>query len=247
MRTFLIPIMVCFSLLTAEVVSGENRLLQGSIVEESGKPVPGAELFVYDSQKTRRPADYISPKTTSDGRFSIPLPEGKYWVIARLRHGDKYGPLLLGDLHSGEPLALDLAQPLQNVTLTVTDIRESSRAKEKRQSEMPTLSGRILDQSGLPVAAAAVCAWREPVTERLPDLVSAWTETEGEYTLYLLPGRYSVSAATSFPPPAADLHLVPLTVAEGQKTVALNLLLINSKVSSSGGVNGASATSPQAD
>jgi hypothetical protein len=232
MRALLVLIILTLSLMTAGVALAENRLLQGTVLDESGKPVAGVELFVYDSSKTKRPADFISPKTGPDGKYSLTVPVGRYWVIARLRHGDKFGPLVPGDLHSGEPLEIDLAEPLPDVTFTVADIRDSARAKEKRRSDMVTLSGRILDEAGMPVLSSAVCVWRDPVTERFPDMVSAWTEADGVYTLYLPAGRYSLSAATAFPPPAGDRRLVPITLQDGQKMVALNLLGTNMKDSS---------------
>ncbi len=247
MRTLYVSIIVFFSILIAGFALAENRLLQGTVLDETGKPVAGAELFVYDSLKTKRPADFISPKTGPDGKFSMNVPVGKYWVIARLRQGEKFGPLLSGGLHSGEPLEIDLTEALQNVNFTVGDIRDLARAKEKRRSDMVSLSGRILDQAGMPVVSATVCVWREPLTDRLPDIVSAWTEAGGDYTLYLPPGRYSIAAATSFPPLAAERRMVPLTLPDGQKMVALNLQVIKMDDSSKGLSDGAAGDVPLAD
>jgi hypothetical protein len=219
----MVSIILVLSALLSSVAFAENRLLQGVILDESGKPVSGAELFLYDSIKIKRPADFISPKTGSDGKFVFNVPSGKYWGVARVRHGDKFGPLLSGDLHSGEPLEMDLAESRQDFTFTVADIRDLARAKEKVRSDMAVLSGKVLDQSGKPVSSAAVFVWRDPVTERLPDMVSAWTEAGGDYSLLLLPGVYSVTADAVFPPAVAGRRIVPVTVIEGKKVVALNL------------------------
>src|SRR6185369_3419698 len=74
----------------------ETFVLTGRIVNIDAKPVSGAEVFVYDSAAIRRPADFISARTGSDGRFSLTLPRQKFWVVARVRSGDKFGPLLPG-------------------------------------------------------------------------------------------------------------------------------------------------------
>lgn len=211
--------------MTGELLA-ETRQLQGVIVEESGKPVAGAELFLYGSNNTRRPADYISPKTGADGRFVMKVPSGAYWGVARLRHSDKYGPLLSGDLHSGEPVEIDLSSGQREVSFTVSDIREMSRAKEKRRSDITRVQGRVDDQHGRPVASATVYLWREPYGDRLPDVMSSWTGSGGEYYLYLPSGRYSALASTSFPPLISEGRMVKMTIEEGQKSVALNLQVI---------------------
>lgn len=228
MRLNIFWVMLSLVVMFSAPASAETAQLQGVIFDESRKPVAGAELYVYDSLKIRRPADFISPKTGADGRFSMHLPLGKYWAVARVRHGEKYGPLLSGDLHSGEPIELDMAQSRQVVDFVVSDIRDLAQAKEKKRGEMQTLSGRVLDQSGKPVAAATVSAWREPATDRFPDVVSAWTEKDGSYLLFISPGRYFVTAATSFPPPVAERRLFPVTVEEGVKKVALDIKIFQS-------------------
>ncbi len=227
------------SILLSNIAIAENLLLQGVILNEAREPVSGAELFVYGSKNIKMQADFISPKTGSDGKFRLYVPSGKYWGVARVRHGEKFGPLLSGDLHSGEPMEINLAESSQDISFTVVDIRDLARAKEKTRSDRVVLSGRVLDQSGLPVSSAAVFAWRGPATERLPDIISAWTEVEGEYLIHLTPGSYSVTAATSFPPTFSGGRLLPVTVTDVQKNVTLNLQLIkieSDSMTGSGGV-----------
>lgn len=202
---------------------GEVRLLQGTILDKDGRPVAGGELFVYDSISTKRPADFISAKTGSNGRFSMRLPARKYWGVARVRHGEKFGPLLPGDLHSGDPQELDLTVADQEMTFTVLDIRELARSSEKTRSDMARLVGRIVDRKGLPVSGAYVCAWRESMTNRLPDAVSGWTDGGGEYVIFLPAGRYVVGVAVAFPPLVAEKSLVPLSIPEGEKKIAFDI------------------------
>ena len=202
---------------------GEEILLRGSIVDTAGHPVTGAELFVYDSAKTKRQADFISPRTGVDGKFSLKLPAGQYWVVARVRQGDKYGPLLPGDLHSGEPQEVDLSAKSGDLILTVADIRDLTRSKEKSSSVVSRLSGRVIDKNGKPLEGYYVCAWRPPLTDRLPDLISGWTDRSGEYLLFMPPGEYRISAAAAFPPSMDSSPPASVTLPAGEKKVAFDI------------------------
>lgn len=215
----------------------ETVQLQGAIRDESGKPVAGAELFLYDSENTRRPADYISRRTGTDGRFSMKIPSGHYWSVARLRHSDIFGPLRPGDLHSGEPREIDTAEGPGEIVFTVADIRELSRTKEKKHGALSRIGGKVLDHSGVPVAAATVYVWIEPLSERLPDAMSSWTEADGEYSLYLLPGSYQCMASTAFPPTGTGRRMLKLTIAENRKDVQLNLPVTATESTSTGGAH----------
>lgn len=166
-----------------------------------GKPVAGAELFVYDSSAIRRPADFISARTAGDGVFRLVLPHRKYWAVARVRRGDKFGPLLPGDRHSGEPLILepDGANEVQQ-DFTVVDIREAVRQKQKIRADFLPVTGRLVDQNNKPVQNAYVFAIMDRSVRGVPEYISAWTGESGDYTLYLPPGRYFVGGSGVFPP-----------------------------------------------
>lgn len=213
---------IIIAIFGAGPVHAGQILLQGRIVDTQERPVSGAELFVYDSSKTRRQADFISPRTGADGKFSLKLPAGQYWVVARVRQGEKYGPLLPGDLHSGEPQEIDLSAEVKDLTLKVADIRELNRAKEKTSSAIARLTGRITDRNGRPLEGFYVCAWRSPISDRLPDLFSGWTDSTGEYQLFLPPGEYRLLTTALSPPPTAAGNFSSVTVHANEKSVAYN-------------------------
>ena len=179
----------------------DTRMLNAEVADISGKPVPGAELYLYRTPETRRPADFISRKTGADGRVAVPLPGGKYWVTARVRQGAAVGPLSPGDLHSGMPLEIDLEGGDFDVLFTVADPRVLARGGDPVRGDMVRVTGRIVTPAGTPVPGAYAGVWRNPATDRLPDAVSPWTECDGTFTIYLFPGEYSVSAEPAFPPP----------------------------------------------
>jgi len=204
----------------------ETFVLTGRIVNIDAKPVSGAEVFVYDSAAIRRPADFISARTGSDGRFSLTLPRQKFWVVARVRSGDKFGPLLPGDRHSGEPLILE---PDETGTLqqdfTVVDIREAVRQKQKVRSDFLSVNGRVVDQNGKPLRDAYVFAHPELVVPGIPEYISAWSDESGAYTLYLPAGRFYLGANTTFPPPQGSNASRELVVETGKNEVAIDVKL----------------------
>ena len=204
--------------------AGGMFVLRGTVLDTAGKGVEGAEVFVYDSPNTRRPADFIAPKSDRTGHYSLTLPPGKYWVVARVRSGEKYGPLLLGNRHSGEPVEIE-APTDQGVEqdFTVADIRDMAQKKLKSTDDYVKVSGRVLDGAGAPVAQAYVLVHRARVIEQLPDYVSAWTDESGRYTLYLPPGDYFIGLATSFPPGRTVTPGKVLTVAPGKIDIAIDV------------------------
>ncbi|HEY3309015.1 MAG TPA: hypothetical protein VGJ93_11220 [Desulfuromonadaceae bacterium] len=186
----------------ANAATDETVVVTGQISDIDGKPVAGAELFVYDSEIIRRPADFISPRTGKDGRYRLILQRRNYWAVARVRSGDKFGPLLPGDRHSGEPQILetqDSAELQQN--FIVVDIREAVRQKQKVRSDYQKISGRITSKKGSALPERYVFAGQDPTVHGLPEYISAWSDAGGGFTLYLPPGHYYLGISDHFPPP----------------------------------------------
>jgi len=178
-----------------------NFVMKGRILDVGGNPVEGGEIFVYDTPRTRRPADFISPKSGRDGLYRLEIPAGTYWVVARVRNGAKYGPLITGGRHSGEALEIEAAAGEEMaLDFTVADVREMARSLRKAEDDFRNLSGRILDRDGKPVRGAYAFARGEKNDHRLPDFISPWSDTDGRYSLRLPAGRYRLGAATAYPP-----------------------------------------------
>ncbi|ABB30803.1 hypothetical protein GeomeDRAFT_0877 [Geobacter metallireducens RCH3] len=199
-------------------------LLRGRVADIDGKPLAGAKLFVYDSANVRRPATFISPPSAADGTVVVTVPPGTYWVVARLKKDDSYGPLMPGEKHSGEPVVVDLTAEAEAAQeFTVADIRDLGRKHRAIATESVRLSGRVLDGEGKPVANAYVFASATRDGGRIPDYLSAWTGADGGYTLMIPAGRtYYVGSATRFPMSAwhPSTEVVP---AAGKTEVALDV------------------------
>jgi hypothetical protein len=201
--TFIFSVSSASNLFPATAAAEEKSILKGKVIDTEEKPVEGAEIYIYNSPDVKRPAEFISPKTDKEGHFQVVLPVGKYWAVARLRRGEKYGPLMPGDKHSGDPVEIELSSNKEfEKDFIVADIRESIRAKQKIREDYFKIKGRILDKDGSPVKMVYAIANKSKVItgKPIPDYVSTWTDEEGHYTLYLPKGKYYIGYATKFPP-----------------------------------------------
>lgn len=200
MRLFLSSLLLAAAVLP--VRAAEIATIRTRVLDVAGKPVAGAKVFVYDSADTRRPADFISPMSDPEGRAVLQVPPGRYWAVARLKRDGTFGPLMPGDRHSGEPAALEPAAGDElGIEFVVADIRDVGRKKQTVTAESLVLRGRIVDREGAPVAKAYVFARRSKEGGVVPEFLSAWSDSAGNYTLYLpVGGRYFLDAATKFPP-----------------------------------------------
>jgi hypothetical protein len=174
--------------------------LKGMVSDVDGRAVQGAKVFVYDSTDVRRSANFISAGSDKEGFFRMVLPPGKYWVVARLKKTDDYGPLMPGDKHSGESAEIEVASGGEvALDFIVADLKETIKAKAKTRERPVKIGGRIVDRDGTPVTGAYAIAQSNEKITGIPDYLSAWVDDEGRYTLYLPKGTYYFGAAYTFP------------------------------------------------
>ena len=180
--------------------------LHGVISDINGKPVAGAEAALYRSKNDKKPADFASNRTSEDGVYTVSVTPGVYWAVAVLRKGEKrFGPLELGDKHSGEAVEVNIAPDgeLQH-DFTVMDLRDAAKQNQKKNADLLRLSGRILDQNGKPVAMAYTMADLGGRFKEIPAYLSAWSDSSGTYLLFLPKGRFYLGAASGYPPDPAQ-------------------------------------------
>ncbi|AJE04788.1 hypothetical protein GPICK_02980 [Geobacter pickeringii] len=202
-------------------------IIRATVLDVAGKPVAGAKIFVYDSADTRRPADFISPGSDRQGRIVLQVPPGRYWAVARLKKDGSYGPLMPGDKHSGEPTALEPAAGEELASeFVVADIRDVGRQRETVASESVVVRGRIVDPSGAPVAGAYVFANRTKAGKGIPEFLSAGSDADGNFTLYLpAGGRYYAGAARRFPPESGAGGLREIVPEAGKRDIVMDVPL----------------------
>lgn len=181
--------------------ASSNATLSGRVNDINGKPVAGAEVYVFRSNNVKRPADFISPKTAAAGSYAVKLPTGKYWATAVSRVNNvRFGPLAAGDKHSGEAVSFEVSDNgSEHLDFTVLNLREAARRDQKKSDTLLKVSGRIINQDKKPVSMAYVMADKRPRVAQLPQYFSAWTDTNGLFTMYLPNGTFYLGAATGFP------------------------------------------------
>ena len=201
-RIFFLASIIFFFGQLSYLYAGQTGFLEGRILDISEQPVKNSEVYVFDSPDVKRPADFISNRTVEDGLYSVQLPSGNYWAVAIFRKGGgRFGPLGPSDKHSGDPVAFEItAGGSRSMDFMVMNLREAARKHEKRSDELIKVTGRVVNQSGAPVQIAYAMAHKMQQFGNLPDYISAWTDEQGTYTLYLPPGRYFLGASVGFPP-----------------------------------------------
>jgi len=227
-RNALLAATVGVALFSGNAFAAETSPLRGKVLDVEGRPVEGAKLFIYDSSNTRRPADFISPLSNMDGRVQIVLPPGKYWAVARVKSDGKYGPLMPGDKHSGEPIEFEMEMGRETeASFTVADIREIGQKKRTNSADSVSLRGRVIDAQGKPVANAYVFAHSTKDVEYVPDYLSAWTDETGTYSLYIpSTGTYFVGSSKQFPLPSKISVSREIVPEQGKSDIALDIQLI---------------------
>ena len=186
-------------------VSSEDSGIRGRILlRESREAVAGAHVYAYRdySKNLIGVADFVSKGSAADGSYSLEVPPGEYYLVARKRAtGANYGPLVTGDLYDhrfeeeavrvqgGRHLDRDFHLVLMSEPLFFQAFTESQRKTGTG------IRGRILDASGQPVQGAFATAYMDSNMKRLPDFASTLTGDDGGFTLYLPEGgRWFVGA-----------------------------------------------------
>lgn len=157
-------------------------VIAGRVVDAAGRPVAGAVVVLRD----RRPYGDLPPRasTGEDGSFIFPLRMPGLYVVTASREG--YAPAVaeVSPPAPGRP-----AEPLRLV-LTAGS----------------TAVGTVVDQSGAPVAGAAVALepmleaghqerWFDPERRPMPE-VRAASDAEGRFTLrHVVPGHWDLVVA----------------------------------------------------
>jgi hypothetical protein len=183
------------------VLAEGTSVLKGRVLDVAGESVEGAMVFVYNNPEVKREADFISAPTDSEGRFRMVVPPGEYWVVARLKKSEEFGPLMPGDKHSGDPEEIELATDSEeDMEFVVADLRDAIKMKKDAREGTVRITGRIIDEKGAPVKRAYVIANRKEEVSGIPDYLSAWVDKDGNYTLYVPEGTYFIGSADTFPP-----------------------------------------------
>jgi hypothetical protein len=192
-KTIAIILILFSASLYSPVFAEEKPVIKSTVVDVEGKPVPGAYIFFYDSEDTKRAVDLVSPVTDKNGFCEKAIPPGTYWVLARLkREGDfDMGPLMIEDKVSAYPEEIEVAPgEVLELEFTVMDLLDTVRTQTKKREDLNRISGRVVNASGEPVKKVFVFANRNNRAVLMPRYFSAWTGKDGNFTIYLPEGDY---------------------------------------------------------
>jgi hypothetical protein len=158
-----------------------------------GKLLNKTYIYIYKDFKGgfRGPAFLVYP--SFDGNFSINLPPGKYYIIARKRtKGGMYGPIEEGDLFNfyyGNPVEV------KKGIMNYVEIECVKRLSQLESDEgYPILSGVIKDKNGKPVSGLFVMLYSSKEMQGKPLYISSRSNTNGEFSIKTPPGKYFVLA-----------------------------------------------------
>jgi len=193
---------------------------EGALVADADTGVSGqvvyagqgaARTFVYvyseEAGGLMGPSYGEAVQADDAGRFSIDLPAGRYFLVARKRAGgSRSGGLSPGDLNGIYPqnpvtVVRGQRQALATFPLAAIDA-EVQAERQSAGTFTPTdtaLTGQAVDADGRPVDGVYVFAYRDSRMVGKPVYISAPSDADGRFQLYLgSGGTYFIGARSAY-------------------------------------------------
>lgn len=203
--------------LSAATVCQAADVKQGTIagkwITKSNGPLTDAQVLLFNAavgppparDKYLRVPDVITT-IDSDGKFSVPVAAGKYYLVMRKRMGEgTVGPPREGDLQFYSRDKKGAARFFTVKAGGVTNIGTISEAtvfqkrKVKYEKGMTVIEGTVTDEEGLPIEGVRVFAYLSPEMKGKPQYASEGTGKDGKYFINLNgKGAYYLKARTHY-------------------------------------------------
>jgi hypothetical protein len=242
-----------FLILFFHTVSGQEiktGTITGQLMTKGGAPLSGGQAFLFNdasgpppsAEKYWRIPDYVT-RIDDQGKFSLDLPEGKYYLGAIKRvSSEKIGPPKEGDYFfastddKGLPMSYLVENGRKNDIGTISEAIPFQKSASKPGVEITSIEGTILDTEGNPVEGALVFAHTARTMVGKPLFASERSGKDGHYTLRVHDsGRYYLRVRSVYgggPPAIGDIIGVygekePLAVStrKGEKVQGVNILV----------------------
>lgn len=207
---FLFAIMAVTSIASAN--EGTPGQLVGAWVPSKIGPISGAFIYAFDANAgpppyrggARRVANSVA--TTGDnGKFTMKLPEGSYYLSAWKKSGDNPGPPNEGELHGlsrnkkGEPIKYRIKG---GETTDVGSLHFGSNFKPpapQTAADLTGIDGTIKTPEGTPISDAVVMVYNDPNMQGKPSYVGRRTGKDGHYLVQVdQEGTYYVSVRNDY-------------------------------------------------
>jgi len=191
-----------------ELVPEPGTAVNGRLSSAAG-PLDGAWVYVYTEPQLGLvgPSYAAAVQVEADGSFTLPLPAGTFYLSARRRaDGTRIGEPRPGDLNGnypGNPVRLERGQQLQLAPFPLTRVeagRYSERLAEGKFAPTETrLTGRAVDEDGLPAAGIYIYAYADSRMVGKPTVISAPTGADGHFVINLPQGgTWFIGARSAF-------------------------------------------------
>ncbi|MCF6177837.1 MAG: hypothetical protein L3J63_00400 [Geopsychrobacter sp.] len=187
--------------------SDGKTLAQGQL-SLAGSAVADAFVYVYSQgEGLTGPAYGLVVQADEQGHFELALSAGRYWLAARKRSdGSRAGDPKPGDLNGeypGNPIILKAGEQLKLLDWNLKPITAAGRdrrlSKGKFTQTSTWLSGKVVDEEHRPVTGIYLFAYRDNRMIGKPNFISAPTDKNGEFKIYLEDGgEFFVGARSTF-------------------------------------------------
>ena len=182
--------------------------VRGRLLAE-GEPVAAATVYVYTENASglMGPSYGESVQSDATGRFQMNLPAGRFFFAARKRSdGSRMGAPAADDLNGvypANPIEVSAGAYTELPDLILTPVDASVRAERLADGKFNTtptwFSGRVVNQDGRPVQDIYVFAYLDSRMVGKPTYISAASDAQGFYRLYLgTGGTYYLGARSTF-------------------------------------------------
>jgi hypothetical protein len=176
-----------------------GRVMQGRLA------VADAGVYAYASTDSAFKGNDFEAlvRTNSSGEFTLPLPPGKYYLLARLRADNSVD---LGPLHKGDLLGYAPQNPLvveqghfTTSIVPVVPLKMLRSLAESSAIKPVIIDGQIVDRSGQPMTGVYAALYGNPNMVDRPSFRSEPTGPDGRFQLtVLVPGEYFLAARTGY-------------------------------------------------
>lgn len=157
-------------------------------VSRQGQPVQGVTLNIYTdlSSQLKGMGLVMSQPSDDKGFIELPLGTGTYFVLARQRgSGQLTGPLRAGDsfgYYADNPLVIKPGQ-VARIGIDLVEVPENVKNLAGHLFGHTSVSGRVLNLAGAPVAGVRVLLYADSSMLNRPLYVSQPSNERGEYVL----------------------------------------------------------------